>query len=73
MVTIKGKREEIRGIEREDFFQRELYWGSFSRTVVLPQEIEVEEAEAVEKYGMLIIRLPKIDKNRQSKLKVKSS
>jgi len=73
MVIIKGKREEIRGIEQEDFFQKELYWGSFSRTVMLPQEIEVEEAEAIEKHGMLIIRLPKIDKNRQSKLKVKST
>lgn len=73
MVIIKGKREESRGVESEDFFHRELYWGSFSRTVVLPQEIEVEEAEAIERHGLLIIKLPKIDKNRQTKLKIKSS
>ena len=35
-------------------------------------EIEIEEAEAVEKHGLLIIRLPKVDKARQTKLKVKS-
>jgi HSP20 family protein len=71
MVVIKGKRETERNIQEENYFHQELYWGSFSRTVMLPAEVEVEEAEAVEKHGLLIIRLPKIDKNRQAKLKVK--
>lgn len=73
MVTIRGKREQHTEGNAGDFFFQELYWGSFSRTIVLPQEIEVEEAEAVEKHGLLIIRLPKLDKGRQAKLKVKSS
>lgn len=73
MVTIKGKREESHEVENEDFFHKELYWGSFSRTVLLPQEIDVEGAEASEKHGLLIIKLPKIDKDRQTKLKVKSN
>lgn len=72
MVTIKGKREASREINDENYFQRELYWGSFSRTVLLPAEIEVEEAEALEKHGLLTIRLPKIDKDKSSNLKVKS-
>lgn len=71
MVTIKGKRETERFIKEEDYFHQELYWGSFSRTIMLPAEVEVEEAEAVEKHGLLIIKLPKIDKNRQTRLKVK--
>ncbi len=73
MVTIKGRREESREVEDDNYFYRELYWGSFSRTILLPQEVEVEEAEAIEKHGMLIIKLPKIDKERQTKLKVRSS
>lgn len=72
MVTIKGKREASREIAEDDYFFRELYWGSFSRTILLPQEIDVEGAEAGEKLGLLTIRLPKIDKSRQTKLKVKS-
>jgi HSP20 family protein len=71
-VTIKGKREGVREVSDDDFFCRELYWGSFSRTIALPQEIEVEEAEATQKHGLLTIRLPKIDKRRQAKLRVKS-
>lgn len=71
VVTIHGKREEERVAREEDYFSRELYWGSFSRTISLPQEIDVDEAEAIEKHGLLILKLPKLDKKRQSKLKVK--
>lgn len=72
MVTIKGKREESRETVDDDYFHKELYWGSFSRTVMLPQEVDPEEAEAIEKHGLLIIRMPKLDKDRQTKLKVRS-
>ena len=72
MVTIKGKRESAREINDENYFQRELYWGAFTRTILLPAEVEVEEAEALEKHGLLVIRLPKIDKDRTQSLKVKS-
>ncbi len=72
MVTIRGKREEERVARDEDYFSRELYWGSFSRTIQLPEEIDVDEAEAIEKHGLLILKLPKLDKKRQSKLKVKT-
>ena len=72
MVTIRGKREEERIAKEEDYFARELYWGSFSRTISLPEEIDVDEAEAVEKHGLLILKLPKFNKKRQSKLKVKT-
>lgn len=73
MVTIKGNREESHEVDEGDFFHKELYWGTFSRTVLLPQEIDVEGAEASEKHGLLILKLPKIDKDRKTKLKVKSN
>jgi HSP20 family molecular chaperone IbpA len=73
MVTIRGRRMEAHETAENDFFHRELYWGSFSRTIVLPAEVEIEEAEASEKHGLLTLVLPKIDKNRQSKLKVRTN
>lgn len=73
MVTVRGTREEHKEVSEENYFHKELYWGSFSRTVLLPAEIEVEGAQALEKHGLLTIRLPKIDKEKQTKLKVKSS
>lgn len=72
-ITIRGKRSEDRTVSSDEYIHRELYWGSFSRTISLPEEIEVDESEAVEKYGMLVLRLPKIDKNRQTKLRVKGN
>lgn len=73
MVTIKGKREEHKEVSEENYFYKELYWGSFTRTILLPQEVEPEGAEANEKHGVLTIKLPKIDKDRETKLKVKAS
>lgn len=72
MITIKGRRDANTQIPPDDYFYKELYWGPFSRSILLPHEIEIEEAEAVEKHGLLIVRMPKIDKARQSKIKVKS-
>ena len=72
MVTVKGRREEEKVVKEEDYFARELYWGTFSRTIALPSEIDVDEAEAIEKHGLLILKLPKLDKKRLSKLKVKT-
>ena len=71
MVTIAGSRSVSEEIIDEDYFHQELYWGSFSRSIVLPAEIDVDAAEAIEKQGLLILKLPKVDKDRQSKVKVK--
>ncbi|MDO8590337.1 MAG: Hsp20/alpha crystallin family protein [bacterium] len=72
-VTIRGKRSEDRTISNDEYFHHELYWGSFARAITLPEEIDVDGAEAVEKHGMLVLHLPKLDKNRQAKLRVKGS
>jgi len=73
MVTIQGKRVEQKEITDEGYVYQELYWGAFARTVVLPAEIDVDVAEASEKHGLLTIRLPKVNKDRQTKLKVKGN
>ena len=70
MITLRGKREEESSVQDGDYFHKELYWGSFSRTVMLPAEVEIEGAEAIENLGMLTIKLPKIDKEKKGKLKV---
>ncbi len=72
MVTIKGTRHAERTVNDNDYFHKELYWGAFTRTILLPAEVEPEEAEATEKNGLLTIKLPKIDRGRQMKVRVKS-
>lgn len=72
MVTIKGKREAPKNISAENYFYQELYWGAFSRTILLPSEVEPEDVEATEKHGLLTVKLPKINKERRQTVKIKS-
>ncbi|MBU2037155.1 Hsp20/alpha crystallin family protein [Patescibacteria group bacterium] len=73
MVTIKGKREKDEVITGGDYYYQECYWGAFSRSVILPVDVEAEKAEASMKNGILTIRLPKIEKIKTKKIRVISS
>ena len=70
-VTIKGRREKMERVKDEDYFYQECYWGRFARSIVLPQEIDPERAVATIKNGVLTIRLPKLNREKLKKLKVK--
>jgi len=72
MITIKGKRVPDETIDASDYYHQELYWGPFSRSVILPEDIDVEKAAASMKNGILTIRLPKLAKSRMKKVKISS-
>lgn len=71
-VEISGTRSEREQVSGPDYFAQELFWGSFSRAIMLPEEIDVEATSAAAKDGLLTIILPKLDKAKQTKLKVKA-
>ncbi len=70
MITIKGTRKPEEQISAEGFFHRELYWGAFSRAIILPVDVDPEGAKARYQNGILTVRLPKLEKNRTKKLKI---
>lgn len=70
-ITIKGSRHRERNIKDEDYFYRECYWGKFSRSVILPQEIDPDNASVSFKNGVLVVTMPKLRRQRSKKLKVK--
>lgn len=70
-VTIKGERRKEETVADEDYLHQECYWGKFSRSVILPQEIDPDKAHAEFKNGILKIRLPKLNRGRVKKLKIK--
>ncbi|HEV7702265.1 MAG TPA: Hsp20/alpha crystallin family protein [Candidatus Paceibacterota bacterium] len=72
VLTIRGKREENRTIDEDDYSIKELYWGKFSRDISLPAEVEPEEVEATEKHGLLTVKMQKVDKEKKNTVKVKS-
>ncbi len=69
-LTIKGKRTRQEGVQRDDYIYQECYWGKFSRSVILPQEIDAEKADASIKNGVLTINLPKLTRTKAKKLRV---
>lgn len=72
MVTIKGKRNNPDNVVSDDYYYQECFWGNFSRSIILPNDIKTEGVEAMIKNGILTIRLPKIEKNSSMKIEVKS-
>ncbi|HUO75816.1 MAG TPA: Hsp20/alpha crystallin family protein [Candidatus Paceibacterota bacterium] len=70
MVTIKGSRQPEVKIRKGDYFYQELYWGPFSRSIILPEEVDAEGAKASMKNGILTIRLPTLQKAKTKKLKI---
>ena len=72
MVGIEGSRMEREQVAGPDYFTRELFWGSFARSIMLPQEVDVEASSASAKDGLLTIIMPKLDKAKQTKLRVKA-
>ncbi len=71
LLTIKGKREADTSIKQEDYFYQECYWGSFSRSIILPVEVKIEETKAELKNGILTVILPKAKPTKAVSIKVK--
>lgn len=73
MVTVRGERRQQYDVDNEDYFYQECYWGTFSRSIILPVEIDADRAEAKIKNGVLTIRIPKANTAVTRKLKVKAT
>ena len=61
-VTIKGFRQRPESVDPDNCLHQELHWGNFSRSVILPGDVDVDQAKASIKNGLLTIRLPKLAK-----------
>ena len=71
MVTIRGKRTKSDEVNEEDYYYQECFWGNFSRSIILPNDIRTDGVEAIIKNGILTLNLPKIEKNSLTKIKVR--
>ena len=72
-VTIRGERTKEAEISNSDYFYQECFWGKFSRSVILPEEVDPDKAHSTLKNGVLTIHLPKINRDVARKIKVKEA
>lgn len=70
VLTIRGKRELGHTVKDEEYYYRECYWGAFSRSVVLPLEVQQDKIDATFKNGVLTVTLPKRNPEKSVKLKI---
>jgi len=66
-LTIKGEVKEEEEIDEKSYLFRECHHGTFSRSVQLPEGVDVDAADASFRDGVLTLTLPK-----QAELKAKS-
>jgi HSP20 family protein len=69
LLSIKGHRSVKEEVREEDYLYRECYWGSFSRSIILPAEVDSKRVEAELESGVLTITLYK---NNPSQIEVKA-
>ena len=70
-VVIRGKRHKDETVAEKDYLYQECFWGRFSRSIILPQEVDSDKAHASIKNGVIKITLPKINRQKAKKIKVK--
>jgi len=70
MITIKGTREKDEEVKEEDYYYQECYWGPFSRSIILPVDVEADKAKASMRNGILTIRLPKSEKLKTKRIEI---
>jgi HSP20 family protein len=71
MVTIKGARIQEEVVAQDDYFYQECYWGNFTRSVIVPVDIDSENIEADLRDGILTVTIPKAAKAKTKRVKVK--
>jgi len=71
LLTIRGKREHQTEAKEEDYFYKECYWGGFSRSIILPVEVQADKVEAEMRDGVLKVTLPKAEKSKLVNVEIK--
>ncbi len=70
-MTLSGEKKESRESGGDGCYHTESTYGSFRREIPLPAEVDQDKIEAVVKDGVLSVTLPKAEKSKAVKVKVK--
>ncbi len=71
-LTIRGESKEDKEVKRDDYLCREHYYGTLSRTVTLPDGLDIDKAEASFEDGVLTLTIPKSEEQKPKQIKIKA-
>lgn len=69
MLTVRGSRKEAHEEGSGNYLVRECHWGAFTRSLILPTEIDADKIVATIKDGILTVKMPKV--RRDTKIAVR--
>lgn len=72
VLVIKGERKQKEEVPETNYYTKECFWGSFSRSIVLPLEADSKEITATFENNILEIRIPKSEKEHTKIIKIKA-
>ena len=70
ILTLKGEKKKEREEKDESYHLIERSYGSFSRSVRLPAEVQEDQVKASYKDGILTITLPKTERAKERSIKI---
>ncbi|HEX9879324.1 MAG TPA: Hsp20/alpha crystallin family protein, partial [Candidatus Binatia bacterium] len=70
-LTIRGEKKKEQETKEENYYYAERTYGSFSRTIELPKEVDTAKAKAIFKNGVLEVRIPKTEEAKRKETKIK--
>ncbi len=70
IVTISGEKKKEEKVEKKNYYRMERSYGSFTRSLRLPTEVQTEKAVAKFKEGVLEVRIPKTEEAKKKEKKV---
>lgn len=71
VLVISGERKLSEEVPEENYYTRECFFGSFSRSIVLPEEADVKNISASFDLNILEVRIPKAEKEHTKIIKIK--
>lgn len=70
VLTLKGERRHEKTEEKGTYYRSEIAHGRFTRSIRLPEDVDLGKAKAEFKDGVLEIRLPKTEKTERRRIEV---
>jgi HSP20 family protein len=71
LLTIKGEKKKEEEVKEKGYYYSERSYGSFTRTVEIPKDVQTDKVRASFKDGVLEIRIPKTEEAKRKEVKIK--
>jgi HSP20 family protein len=71
VLIIKGERMPPENIDPSLYEHQECFWGPFSRTIILPKDLDLESIRAHYHNGILMVKIPKKGEREVKRVEIK--